>query len=159
MAGACIQAASAYVHVAANTDSSAHEDEPASTSTTSQHHPSFHADVDGMFSNHAGHARWLVHAADYAVFSTHSTMEEGWPFSNVVSISDGAQGNSTGRIIVYVATISQFAADVAADARVSLGVSQAQAYGGKGCQYLDAEWPLCARVRPLSSCAPVLGHA
>eukprot|EP00892_Ulva_mutabilis_P011301 jgi/Ulvmu1/8543/UM044_0077.1 len=107
---------------------------------------------DWFSGDHAGHARWLVHAADYAVVSTHSTMREGWPFSHVVSISDGAAGNSTGRIILYVATISQFAADVEADSKVSVGVSQAQANGGQGCQYVDAEWPLCARVS-------VFGHA
>lgn len=133
-----------------------HEDGPAHanedtlvTSTEATLSPD-ESDISGVFSNHAGHARWLVHAADYAVFSMYSTMQEGWPFSSVVSISDGPAGNATGRIIVYVTTVSQFAADVAAESKVSLGLSQAQADGGTGCQYVDAEWPLCARVGTLS---------
>ena len=125
--------------------------DPVSSSHQDMHlrSASRNAALDWFASDHAGHARWLVHATDYAIVSTNSTMKEGWPFSNVVSISDGAAAQSTGRIIIYVATMSQFAADVEADSKVSVGVSQAQANGGQGCKYIDVEWPMCARVRRL----------
>jgi hypothetical protein len=74
-------------------------------------------------------------------------MQPDWPFANVISHSDGALGNSTGRIIFYVATMSEMFADVTADDRVSFAVSQAEASNGQGCRMMDPEWPLCARVR------------
>ena len=95
--------------------------------------------------DHAALARWLLHAADYGVTATHSTLRPGWPFDNVLSLSDGPAHNSTGRLLFYVATISVFAADVEADGRATLTVSEEQAPGG--CRREDPEWPLCARVR------------
>jgi hypothetical protein len=97
--------------------------------------------------DHAAHARWLIHEADYGVATAQSTMKEGFPFGNVMSMSDGPDDQATGRILFYVTTISRFAQDVAQDDRVSLTVSQEQAEGGRGCDQVDPEWPTCARVR------------
>jgi Pyridoxamine 5'-phosphate oxidase len=98
--------------------------------------------------SHAALARWMVHHADYGVTSTHSALRAGYPFGNVLSMSDGARGNSTGRVLFYVATISQFTADVADDARMSFTLTEAQETTPR-CYGMDPEWPLCARVRAL----------
>jgi hypothetical protein len=100
--------------------------------------------------DHAGLARWLLHEADYGVTATHSSMRPGWPFGNVLSISDGPKGNSTGRLLFYVATNSVFVADVNKDARATVTVTEEQTR--QGCWLEDPEWPMCARVRlPLST--------
>jgi Pyridoxamine 5'-phosphate oxidase len=96
--------------------------------------------------DHAAHARWLIHEASYGVAAAQSSLKEGYPFGNILSVSDGPVDQSTGRIIFYVATMSQFAKDVAKDDRVSFTVSQEQAEGGTGCRLFDPEWPMCARV-------------
>jgi Pyridoxamine 5'-phosphate oxidase len=64
-----------------------------------------------------------------------------------MSISDGPISNSTGRIIFYAATMSQFVKDVEQDSRIALALSQEQADTGRGCKWMDPEWPMCARVR------------
>ena len=62
-------------------------------------------------------------------------------------MSDGPIGESTGRAIFFVASVSQLIADLAGDARVSLSVTEAS-FGPGSCVDEDPEWPLCARVRP-----------
>lgn len=96
----------------------------------------------------AGMARWLVHNALYATVSTQSTMYPGYPFGNTASISDGPLGASTGRLLFYAATISQIAADAASEPRASVSFSEASLQGSCGDE--DPEWPMCARVRPVS---------
>lgn len=71
-------------------------------------------------------------------------MQPGWPFGNVLSVSDGPKNESTGRILFYVATMSVFVADVRKDPRMTFTVSQEQT--SKGCWLQDPEWPMCARV-------------
>lgn len=116
------------------------------------------AEVRSLY-DHAAHARWLIHQADYGVATAHSTLKEGFPFGNVLSMSDGPDDDATGRIIFYVATMSQFAKDVAKDDRLSLTVSQEQAEGGTGCRLFDPEWPMCARVCLTTSTCCVLKHS
>ena len=70
-----------------------------------------------------------------------------FPFAETFSVSDGPVGESTGRAILFVASVRQFIADLAGDARVSLSVTEAS-FGPGSCVDEDPEWPLCARVRP-----------
>jgi Pyridoxamine 5'-phosphate oxidase len=94
--------------------------------------------------DHAAIARYLIHEADYGVTATQSTLVPGWPFGNVLSVSDGPKNDSTGRILFYVADQSVFVADVRQDNRATFTVSQEQTE--KGCWIEDPEWPMCARV-------------
>lgn len=112
-------------------------------------------DVASSHKAHAAHARWLIHQADYAIVTAQSTLKEGFPFSNVMSLSDGPESNSTGRLLFYLATISQFVTDIAQDDRVSLTVSQEQAFDGSGCKHADPEWPMCSRVTVLGNAKEV----
>lgn len=109
-----------------------------------QHVQATEADGSSLY-DHAAHARWLVHNSDYAVATVHSAMEDGYPFGHVMSIGDGQDENSTGRIIFYCATVSQFVADVAKNNKVSVTLTQDQTESG--CKLFDEEWPMCARVR------------
>lgn len=101
--------------------------------------------------DHAAHVRWLVHNADYGVATVHSALQEGYPFGHVMSIGDGQNDHSTGRLIFYCNRVSQFAKDVASDNQVSFTVTQDQTEGG--CKLFDPEWPMCARVRTSCSAA------
>jgi hypothetical protein len=97
--------------------------------------------------DHAAHARWLIHEANYGVATVQSTLKEGYPFGHVLSLSDGPVDQSTGRLLFYVATISQFVKDVSKDDRISFTVSQEQAEGDTMCRLSDPEWPMCSKVR------------
>jgi hypothetical protein len=95
--------------------------------------------------DHAALARYLIHEADWGVTATQSSLQPGYPFGNVLSVSDGPKDESTGRILFYVATQSVFVADVRTDSRMAFTVSQEQT--SKGCWLQDPEWPMCSRVR------------
>lgn len=107
------------------------------------------ADWSSLY-DHAAHVRWLVHNSDYAVATVHSAMEDGYPFGHVMSIGDGQNERSTGRIIFYVATVSRFVEDVAKNNKMAVTLTQDQTESG--CNLFDAEWPMCAR-------ASILGKA
>lgn len=100
--------------------------------------------AQAVYPDHAALARYLIHASDYGVTATHSSLRPGWPFGNVLSVSDGPFNHSTGRVIFYVSTISVFTADVNRDRRATFTVTEEQT--PRGCWLEDPEWPTCARV-------------
>ena len=57
-------------------------------------------------------ARYLVHSNNYGTLATHSRHLNGAPFANVVSVSDGAVGNSTGRLLFYLTPMDSTAYDL-----------------------------------------------
>lgn len=61
-------------------------------------------------------ARWLVHSNDWGVLATVSrhlsTKGQTVPFGNAVSYSDGARGNSTGRLLFYLTKLDSTAYDL-----------------------------------------------
>jgi len=93
-------------------------------------------------------ARYIVHYSEWASMATISARDptKGFPFSNVISISDGfLNGNSTGIPYMYVTDMEMSIHDLHVDNRVSLSMSLAQ---GDFCKKngLDPEDPPCARV-------------
>jgi len=57
-------------------------------------------------------ARYLVHANNYGTLATRSRHLSGAPFANLVSVSDGAVGNSTGRLLFYLTPLDSSAYDL-----------------------------------------------
>ena len=62
--------------------------------------------------DHAAMARYLIHANEYGTLATRSRHLHGAPFANVVSVSDGAVGNSTGRLLFYLTPMDSTAYDL-----------------------------------------------
>jgi len=93
-------------------------------------------------------ARYVVHYSDWASMATISVREptKGFPFSNVISMSDGTlDGKSTGIPYMYMTDMEMSTHDLHADNRMSLVLTLAQ---GDYCikQALDPQDPPCARV-------------
>jgi len=108
-----------------------------------------------FFTNKVGTARFMVHEMDWAVLSTLSTMigQEGTPFGNPISVSDGAT-NSTGTGIpyFYATLLDQSMQDIfnvslsnVNNSMVSLTFSEAQTSYCTEKVY-DPEDPRCARL-------------
>ena len=57
-------------------------------------------------------ARYVIHANDYGTLATRSRHLSGAPFANLVSLSDGAVGNSTGRLLFYLTPMDSTAYDL-----------------------------------------------
>jgi len=92
-------------------------------------------------------ARYITHVSDWASFATISTREPilGYPFNNILSLSDGPVDNSTGVPYLYVTDIDFTPEDTMNLNQVSLTMTLAQ---GDYCKKnnIDPESPLCARV-------------
>lgn len=92
-------------------------------------------------------ARYLVHISDWASIATFSvaSMTEGYPFSNILSLSDGPVEKSTGTPYFYLTPMDLTSHDLEKDSRASLSMSEAQSnYCHKN--NFDPESPLCARI-------------
>lgn len=75
----------------------------------------------------------------------HHYPHNAYPYiSNVLSFSDGPRGNSTGRVLLYMADMDSTAVDLKANASASFTVTEAQLPGG--CAGRDVEDPTCAKV-------------
>ena len=73
-------------------------------------------------------ARFIAHNSDWAALATIATREPiiGFPFANVLSISDGPVDNSTGVPYIYVSPWEISARDLAHNNKASLTMSLAQ---------------------------------
>ena len=73
-------------------------------------------------------ARFIAHNSDWAALATIATREPiiGFPFANVLSISDGPVDNSTGVPYIYISPWEISARDLAKNNKASLTMSLAQ---------------------------------
>lgn len=99
----------------------------------------------------AKRARWLVYHAVWASLGTVSVRLKGRPWGNVRSVADGVGANSTGLPVLYLPTPDPTAADIEADARATLSLSEASLRervtpAGLLCGGRDPEDPTCARL-------------
>ncbi|CAK9070980.1 unnamed protein product [Durusdinium trenchii] len=94
----------------------------------------------------ADRARWLVAHSVWAALGTSSVRRPGMAWGNVRSVADGVGTNSTGLPMLYVPTPDPSSADLAADARAVLTMSEAglPAPGSGSCG--ETEDPICARI-------------
>ncbi|XP_020672601.1 protein CREG1 [Dendrobium catenatum] len=90
-----------------------------------------------------GTARWLAGQNFWGVLSTISSDQEGAPFGNVVSFSDGLPGNGSGIPYFYLTELDPTARDALKDARSSLTLSE---YPLGTCGKRDPENPACAKL-------------
>ncbi|KAL0916594.1 hypothetical protein M5K25_014121 [Dendrobium thyrsiflorum] len=90
-----------------------------------------------------GTARWLAGQNFWGVLSTISSDQEGAPFGNVVSFSDGLPGNGSGIPYFYLTELDPTARDALQDARSSLTLSE---YPLGTCGRRDPENPSCAKL-------------
>lgn len=92
-------------------------------------------------------ARYVVHISEWASISTISTADpiKGYPFGNIMSISDGPVDKSSGTPYAYISRMDLSGTDLLTDARATLSISEAQS---DYCQKhdLDPEDPRCARI-------------
>lgn len=73
-------------------------------------------------------ARYLVHRNSWGSLATRSRHLQGAPFANVVSVSDGAPGNSTGKLLFYLTALDSSAYDLQARAPISQKGAQQDSY-------------------------------
>jgi len=92
-------------------------------------------------------ARFIAHNSDWAALATIATREPiiGFPFANVLSISDGPVDNSTGVPYIYISPWEISARDLAQNNKASLTMSLAQSGYCAKMNY-DPEDPRCAHV-------------
>lgn len=92
-------------------------------------------------------ARYVVHTSEWASIATISTALpiEGFPFANIISISDGPVNESSGTPYMYMTRMDLSGKDLLKDARATLSFSEAQSDYCKNQGY-DPEDPRCARV-------------
>ena len=130
-------------------------------------------------------ARYLIHASDYGTLATRSRHLSGAPFANLVSLSDGAVGNSTGRLLFYLTPMDSSAYDLQVrlqpgealgwdgntvlgpplqpytgtmqeDSRASFAAGEAQLPGGCGSVDPEVHGPTC-NAPALMTSVPVHG--
>lgn len=92
-------------------------------------------------------ARFIAHNSDWAALATIATREPimGFPFANVLSISDGPLDNSTGVPYIYISPWEISARDLSHNNKASLTMSLAQSGYCAKMDY-DPEDPRCAHV-------------
>jgi len=92
-------------------------------------------------------ARYITHNSDWAALATIATRDPiiGFPFANVLSISDGPVDNSTGVPYIYISPWEISARDLAHNNKASLTMSLAQS-GYCAKMNFDPEDPRCAHV-------------
>uniref|UniRef100_A0A0P4WDJ7 CREG-like beta-barrel domain-containing protein n=1 Tax=Scylla olivacea TaxID=85551 RepID=A0A0P4WDJ7_SCYOL len=92
-------------------------------------------------------ARYVVHISEWASIATISTADpiKGYPFGNIMSISDGTVDRSSGTPYAYITRMDLSGKDLLMDNRATLSISEAQS---DYCQKhdLDPEDPRCARI-------------
>jgi len=92
-------------------------------------------------------ARFIAHNSDWAALATIATRDPivGFPFANVLSISDGPVDNSTGVPYIYISPWEISARDLSHNNKASLTMSLAQSGYCAKMDY-DPEDPRCAHV-------------
>lgn len=92
-------------------------------------------------------ARYITHNSDWAALATIATRDPiiGFPFANVLSISDGPVDNSTGVPYIYISPWEISARDLSHNNKASLTMSLAQS-GYCAKMNFDPEDPRCAHV-------------
>jgi hypothetical protein len=97
--------------------------------------------------NAAEMARFIVKNSNWTSLATISTREPtvGYPSNNIVSVSDGPVGKSTGVPYMYVTSLDISQKDLQVDPRASLTMTLAQSDYCRD-EVLDPEDPRCAHV-------------
>ena len=98
-------------------------------------------------------ARYITHNSDWAALATIATRDPiiGFPFANVLSISDGPVDNSTGVPYIYISPWEISARDLAHNNKASLTMSLAQVIQKSPVNFWLRQEPkesLCPSVRP-----------
>lgn len=109
------------------------------------------------YREHARMARYIVHRSDWTSMATICSREplKSFPFSNVFSVSDGADvAKSTGIPYFYMSSLEISVHDLRIDPRASVTMSLAQ---GDYCKqkHLDPEDPRCAHVIITGTFTPI----
>ena len=87
-------------------------------------------------------ARWLVHASTYGALATTSQHLGGKAFANIVSMSDGALDNSTGKLWFYLTEMDPTGSDLSVEPYATLALSEDPV----GTCTADPEDPTCGKV-------------
>ncbi|XP_026692934.2 protein CREG1 [Ciona intestinalis] len=100
----------------------------------------------------AKRARYAIHYNSWGVIGTISTQPKisGFPFTNIISYSDGPDSNSTGTPYFYVMNGDPSVQDLAKNNSMSFSVSEMEPGYCEMNKY-DAEDPRCARIT-------IIGH-
>ncbi|KAF8057740.1 RNA pseudouridine synthase 2 [Scenedesmus sp. PABB004] len=106
---------------------------------------------------HAALARWLAHKADWGSLAT-LTPDGGAALGGVVSVSDGARDDPSGRLFFYLTPMDETGRNVEAHPQCTLTIAEAQLLPG-GCDTTDPEDPTCAKIAVLGRMARVPGGA
>lgn len=93
-------------------------------------------------------ARWLVAGSNWGVVTINLPEKLGGdPFTNVMSVSDGVAGNSTGRVFFYMSAMDETGAALLQNPDSSVTFCEAQILGANTtCDQLDPEDPTCAKL-------------
>lgn len=92
-------------------------------------------------------ARYVVHISEWASVATISTADPivGYPFANIVSVSDGPVNEASGIPYIYITRMDLTGHDLLSDPRATISLSEAQSDYCHNAGY-DPEDPRCARV-------------
>ncbi|KAL0036600.1 hypothetical protein WJX79_002157 [Trebouxia sp. C0005] len=102
---------------------------------------------------HAQMARYVVHMNSWGSVASSSIHLRGHPFAAVESYSDGAIGDSTGRLLFFLTSLDATGADVEVNGNVTISLAEVQIPGS--CQGTDPEDPTCAKVSISGQMLPV----
>jgi len=97
------------------------------------------------FAEKAKMARYIVHNSNWGVLTTFCTHNKGYPWGEVVSVTDGLENNSTGIPLIYISVLDVAAKDLDINPMASFTFSEAE---GEWCRQhsVDPEDPRCTRV-------------
>lgn len=92
-------------------------------------------------------ARFVTHVSDWGSLATISTIKEvrGWPFADIISISDGPPGEGTGEPYMYLSPLQQAVSDLQENPEATLTMSLAQTVYCRNHGF-DPQSPLCVHI-------------
>ncbi|XP_070555874.1 protein CREG1-like [Ptychodera flava] len=112
------------------------------------------------YMEYAARARYMVHRADWAIINTVSIQPGmlGFPFGNILSISDGLVDNSTGIPYVYLTRFDVSVQDFSVNNNVTMTFTENEFPDINECKpgkISDPESPLCSRLILIGSMANI----
>nr|BAC39549.1 unnamed protein product [Mus musculus] len=89
----------------------------------------------------------MTHVSDWGSLATISTIKEvrGWPFADIISISDGPPGEGTGEPYMYLSPLQQAVSDLQENPEATLTMSLAQTVYCRNHGF-DPQSPLCVHI-------------
>ncbi|XP_004688505.1 PREDICTED: protein CREG1 isoform X1 [Condylura cristata] len=92
-------------------------------------------------------ARFVTHLSDWGVLATISSDQavHGWPFADILSLSDGPPGSGTGVPYLYLSPLQQSVGNLQENPHATLTLSLAQTNFCRKHGF-DAQSPLCVHI-------------